>query len=93
MSRSACESLGRESFEKHLAKISSAPTREPLFKNGESIIQWWAPWMAEATQPPKSYKQKDRPAWFKGEVLTWAGEQSVFYAGIQHPSEHTYQVY
>ena len=93
MGRSSRESLGRESFEKHLAEVSRGSHREPKFRNGESIIQWWAPWMEDATEPPKSYNNKNRPAWFKGELLTWAGEQSVFYAGIQQPSEHTYLVY
>jgi len=93
MDRSSLESFGRSSFEKHLAEVSKGIHGKPKFENGHSIIQWWAPWMEEATEPPKSYKDKNRPAWFKGEVLAWTGVKSVFYAGIQQPTEHTYQVF
>ena len=65
----------------------------PLFKNGQSVCQWWASWMKGALAPPESYNKKQRPAWFSAEVCTWNGWTSIQYAGIQQPECHTYHVH
>ena len=71
---------------------SSNDPPKPMFQNGASIIQWWASWMQTTTQPFKAYKEKGRPAWYKGEIVQRVGFKSVFYAGVQHDPSHVYQV-
>ena len=71
---------------------SSNDPPKPMFQNGASIIQWWASWMQTTTQPFKAYKEKGRPAWYKGEIVQHVGHKSVFYAGVQHEPSHVYQV-
>jgi hypothetical protein len=63
------------------AKSSSAQAEQkkdsggkppPLYKPGESVLQWWASWFASATEPQLSLKGKKRPAWFRAEVTVAA---------------------
>ena len=42
---------------------------EPKFAAGQSVHQWWAGWMAGATELPKGIKGKSRPAWFSSSVF------------------------
>ena len=42
-----------------------------LFKCGQSVLQWWAPWMKDAEETPASYNKKNRPAWFSAEVCSY----------------------
>ena len=65
----------------------------PKFNNGHSVIQWWAPWMKDAQDLPSTYNKRDRPAWFKGEILAYVGWQAIKYAGFTNVAQHTYHVY
>ena len=105
MLRSDKESTGREAFDGCMAQAKRDANKArssgtlvgedllPKFYNGHSCIQWWAGWMKDATEVPKSYNNKNRPAWFKGEVLGYEGKKSIFYAGFQNPEQHVYHVY
>ena len=44
---------------------------EPKFKHGQSVLQWWSPWMKTAEETPTSFNGKNRPAWFSAEVTTY----------------------
>ena len=70
--------------------LSTPPA--PMFQNGSNIIQWWAPWMATAAGPLRTFANKNRPAWFKGECLQHLGWMSTFYAGRHQPTGHVYSV-
>ena len=73
------------------AKIGH-PLPKPAFKHGQSVLQWWAHWMSTATTTPKTYKTTHRPAWYVGEVLTYAGYKQFRYAG-QDNIENLYHVF
>ena len=63
-----------------------------IFRTGQSVLQWWAPWMRDAPEPPATY-QKNRPAWFSAEILGLRGVlPNHRYAGMVY-SEMCYQVY
>ena len=47
------------------------------FKNGQSVLQWWAPWMKNAQETPATYNKKNRPAWFSAEVCSFRGFESI----------------
>ena len=55
-------------------------------------MQWWAHWMVSAVTLPKTYKTTHRPAWYVGEVLSYAGYLQLRYAG-QDFSENFYHVF
>ena len=99
MTRSDSGSKGREQFETTVLGMQVAADNQPpaqpvpKFECGEIIIQWWAPWLKDAAAPPKTYKGKQRPAWFKGEVLGTEGLRSIHYAGILNSEQHCYHVY
>ena len=97
MIRSEAESKGREKYETLLLGMQTVQALNmppaPKFQNGSSVIQWWASWMATATEPLKTYNNKNRPAWFKGECLQHLGFKSVFYAGRQQAIGHVYSVH
>ena len=97
MIRSETESKGREKYETLLLGMQTVQALNmppaPKFQNGASVIQWWASWMATATEPLKTYNNKNRPAWFKGECLQHLGFKSVFYAGRQQAIGHVYSVH
>ena len=73
---------------------SAAEARpEPKFNSGQSVIQWWAPWMANAEQLPKHYNNKNRPSWFSAEILTYIGwKEDKMYCGVPHTG-HFFAVY
>ena len=41
----------------------------PRFRAGQSVHQWWAPWMDGAKEAPSRIKKKTRPAWFSSSVF------------------------
>ena len=66
----------------------------PRFRPGQSVWQWWASWFTKATEPPKTYNRKNRPCWFRGEVLS-PGERAPLgfkYAGVPY-SGYVYHTY
>ena len=71
------------------SSVNSAPMQK--FRPGQSVLQWWAPWMANAEKTPKQLKKKQRPSWFSGEVISYEGFQEIKYAGSVVMS-HTYIV-
>ena len=64
----------------------------PAFKPGQCVKQWWASWLVSAVSLPKQYHTTQRPAWYVGEVLSYAGFLHRRYAG-QFVEEHFYNVY
>ena len=71
----------------HRLKIPPA-----LFKCGQNVLQWWAPWMKDAEETPASYNKKNRPWWFSAEVTSYRGYGDIKYAG-QVTRDHQYNVY
>ena len=65
---------------------------KPAFKQGQSVLHWWAHWMTTATVTPKTYNTKHRPAWYSAEILTYAGYKTLRYAGQEY-TENVYNVY
>ena len=66
--------------------------RRPLYKMGQSVHQWWAPWMQKAplNELPGTYAGRTRPAWFKAEVLAVMQEPvDIVYSGILYKSAFT----
>jgi hypothetical protein len=39
------------------------------FNAGQSVLQWWANWFANTSEPREHYKKNARPSWYSGEVL------------------------
>jgi len=64
-----------------------------LLFEGQLAIQWWAPWMKEATAMPTSFQEFNRPAWFVVVVMSYEGQQSLPYAGMQNPMQHCYKTF
>ena len=64
----------------------------PAFKPGQCVKQWWASWLVSAVTLPKHYHTTQRPAWYVGEVLSYAGFLHRRYAG-QVVEENFYNVY
>ena len=62
------------------------------FKCGQSVLQWWAPWMKDAPKTPAHYNRKNRPAWFNAEICSYCGYGDIKYAG-QTIQQHQYHVY
>ena len=67
---------------------------EPKFKNGQSVLQWWADWMKSVKEPPERYGKKGfkRPWWFSGEVCSFVKYGSLRYAGVKVKA-NLYRVY
>ena len=66
--------------------------RKPLFREGQSVMQWWAVWMKDAplNELPGSYAKRKRPAWFKADVLVVEPEpRDIVYCGILFKSVFT----
>ena len=57
------------------------------------MIQFWASWFKSADAPPAKYKQKARPAWYSGGVLSYTGYKAMRYAGVQQAPMHCYVCY
>ena len=47
----------------------AAETPRPRFQRGQSVHQWWAPWMDGAKETPSGIRKKSRPSWFSSEVF------------------------
>ena len=47
----------------------SRPSTEPLFKVGQSVLQWWASYFKTNGEPPKGKRSKKRPHWYSGEIV------------------------
>ena len=62
------------------------------FRCGQSVLQWWAPWMKDAPETPSHYNRKNRPAWFSAEIASYCGYGDIKYAG-QTTRAHQYHVY
>ena len=69
--------------------------RIPLQKlqTGQSCIVWWAKWMKNAKEVPKSYNTKSRPAWYSGEIVTYVRYDSIQYCGIKQVPQHLYVIF
>ena len=63
-----------------------------LFMSGQSVLQWWAPWMKNAAATPSHYNKKHRPAWFSSEITSYCMYGDITYAG-QTTRAHQYNVY
>ena len=64
-----------------------------LFKCGQSVLQWWAPWMMDAHKTDPHYNRKNRPAWFSAEVTAYGGYGDIKYAGVQLSNTHMYHAF
>ena len=62
----------------------------PEFGNGQSCIQWWAGWMQDAEEVPKSYNKTDRPKWYSAELLSYNSYGAIHYCGIMQVPQHLY---
>ena len=62
------------------------------FMCGQSVLQWWAPWMKDAPETPAHYNRKNRPAWFSAEISSYCRYGDIKYAG-QTTRAHQYHVY
>jgi hypothetical protein len=64
---------------------SGMPSRPaPKYMLGQSVLHFWASWMAEAKMPMHSFAKSQRPKWYSAEVLsppTWIAEGTL-YAGF-----------
>ena len=100
MFRSDLESQGHEQINDMMLGITVSRELQtnqanpgPKFRHGESVVQWWASWMATATAVPSTYSANARPAWYIAEILGYVGQKSVMYAGFMNPLQHCYHVY
>ena len=84
MERAERESTAFRLVEKLQAEGSSSSSRrEPKFKTGQNVIQWWARWFKDAQKPLSKYGKKDRPSWYFSEVLAVHGWGKRMYAGVE----------
>jgi hypothetical protein len=64
---------------------SCMPSRPaPKYMLGQSVLHFWASWMAEAKMPMHSFAKSQRPKWYSAEILsppTWIAEGTL-YAGF-----------
>ena len=67
----------------NLKAEGSSARREPMFKTGQNVIQWWARWFHGAQEFPAKYGGKDRPCWYFSEVLAVCGWGKRKYAGVE----------
>ena len=88
MAREDCISKAQQSIDRMQADLISYREREleiaiprPRFRGGQSVLQWWAPWMKKAETTPQHYNKKSRPAWFSAEVCSYQNYGSIKYAG------------
>ena len=66
---------------------------EPKFRSGESVLQFWAGWMATAKEPPLQLNTNKRGKWYSASILGWARYGDIKYAGIQYYDQHIYYAY
>ena len=70
-------------------KMGQPAPRIPKFERGQSVHQWWAKRVVDAKvgMVPPTYSQKNRPAWYKAEVLARKPEpEDIEYCGILYKS-------
>ena len=65
---------------------------KPAFKQGQSVLHWWAHWMKTAKVTPVTYNTKHRPSWYSAEVCTYAGFRTLRFAGQEY-TENLYDVF
>ena len=59
--------------------------REPLFRAGQSVLQWWAGWFKSAKTGEGHYNKGARPSWFSGEICSpGVYVESMIYAGLPY---------
>ena len=59
-----------EKIVEKIVYIEKSPsTSKPKFAAGQSVHQWWAGWMAGASESPVGLKGKTRPQWFSSSVF------------------------
>ena len=78
------------------ATAAAAPKRrQAVFKVGQAVLQWWAPWFQHCEEGgmPKTYKKNQRPMWFSGEILCVAGWMHIVYAGQIYTGYYCYYAY
>ena len=63
-----------------------------LSKCRQSVLQWWAPWMKNASETPQQYNRKSRPWWFSAEIASYGLHGEIRYAG-QTMTAQQYHVY
>ena len=102
MSRSDKESRGFEEFNdllRGIVVVNSAqsstvpPVPAAKFVAGQSVCQWWSPCFSAAADVPKSYKRRERPAWYVGEIVSHHSYGDLFYAGHQLEKQHLYNTF
>ena len=62
----------------------SLPSTKPLYKVGQSVLQWWASHFKPNGAPPKGKRSKKRPQWYSGEIVhppVWT--DGMLYAGFR----------
>ena len=65
--------------------MASRPSTEPLFRAGQSVLQWWASWFKKGEPTPKGKGKKKRPQWYSGEIVhppVWT--ENMLYAGFTY---------
>ena len=65
--------------------MASRPSTEPLFRAGQSVLQWWASWFKTGGPTPKGKGRKKRPQWYSGEIVhppVWT--EDMLYAGFTY---------
>lgn len=65
--------------------VASRPSTEPLYRAGQSVLQWWAAWFKSGEPRPKGKGKKKRPRWYSGEIVhppVWA--ENTLYAGFTY---------
>jgi len=68
-------------------------SNRPLWREGQCILQWWAPWMKDAKEILFPVYGNDRPAWYVGVVMAHIGVQSMQYGGVTRKLQHCYQIF
>ena len=65
--------------------MQDSADRVPLFRPGQSVLQWWAGWFKNAVNPKGHYNKGERPTWFSGEIISpGVYVESMVYAGMQY---------
>ena len=78
-----------------LVQIWTAPpgSPKPKFREGQSVIQYWASWFSKAKGPIDQYNKKNRPAWYFADINSYCGwSPGHLYAGMPHAG-HVYHAY
>ena len=80
------------------AADAADPPRTPLFRNGQSVCWYWAPWFKDCTKEEMEGRAlqgrtggKARPTWFAAEILRHVGHTDDMYMGYKTLS-HRYNM-